>query len=248
MDERTALLTAVLNGPADDTDRLVLADWLEEHGEEHLGRFIRAGVAAARFSGADLIDDPDYYSALRVLSRIATAGHPAAWLAAVGLGTVPLGPGDWAWDNAADRVTVRIGASAGVFRRGLLSELDVSLARWSAVAAPVLSAWPIERVRASDVPGLSFEMTPVATGWRLTGRVKMPRRNVPLIRTAVPTAIAPGAVLTDSSAELVADQLFPDRPSLVAGAVRECEALVKELADAAGDRWPRSPQRRRPPG
>ncbi|QJX00046.1 TIGR02996 domain-containing protein [Frigoriglobus tundricola] len=34
MDERTALLANVLNAPADDTPRLVLADWIEEHDEE----------------------------------------------------------------------------------------------------------------------------------------------------------------------------------------------------------------------
>ena len=154
------LLANVLNDPADDTARLVLADYLEEHGEEPFGRFVRAGVVASRFRGAELIDDPDYYRALRTISDIATAGHPARWLAALGLGPSPLTPGDWAWDNAGDRVAVRIGSSAGVFARGLLSALELPLGEWCAVAVPALTFWPIESVRASDVPGLSFDVEP----------------------------------------------------------------------------------------
>ena len=33
MNERDALLRAILTDPADDTPRLVLADWLDERGE-----------------------------------------------------------------------------------------------------------------------------------------------------------------------------------------------------------------------
>jgi pilus assembly protein Flp/PilA len=48
LDDRAALLANVLNVPSDDTVRLVLADWLDERGEEDLGRFVRVGVVAAR--------------------------------------------------------------------------------------------------------------------------------------------------------------------------------------------------------
>jgi uncharacterized protein (TIGR02996 family) len=44
LNDRAALLSNVLNAPSDDTARLVLADWLEEHDEDAFGRFIRAGV------------------------------------------------------------------------------------------------------------------------------------------------------------------------------------------------------------
>ncbi|HJZ59719.1 MAG TPA: TIGR02996 domain-containing protein [Gemmataceae bacterium] len=49
MTDREALLVAALGEPADDTARLVLADYLEENGEPDLGRFVRTGVTAARF-------------------------------------------------------------------------------------------------------------------------------------------------------------------------------------------------------
>jgi uncharacterized protein (TIGR02996 family) len=46
VNERDALLRAILTDPADDTPRLVLADWLEENGEEQRGHDIRLEVAA----------------------------------------------------------------------------------------------------------------------------------------------------------------------------------------------------------
>ncbi|HVL12062.1 MAG TPA: TIGR02996 domain-containing protein [Gemmata sp.] len=45
MNERDALLRAVLTDPADDTPRLVLADWLEENGEASRAALIRKQVA-----------------------------------------------------------------------------------------------------------------------------------------------------------------------------------------------------------
>jgi hypothetical protein len=139
---------------------------------------------------------------------------------------------------------VRVGSFVGVFTRGLLAELEVPLGEWFAVAGPALSSWPVERVRASDVPGLSFALEPIADGWRITGRVRMPRRNIPLTELAIPPAMAPGAVLTQSP-EWAADQFFADRTALIEGAARECAAIVDDLKDAAGDRWPRPPHRRR---
>jgi uncharacterized protein (TIGR02996 family) len=243
--ERDALLGNVLDQPADDTARLVLADWLDEHDEADFGHFLRAGVVAARYRGEELIDDADYYAALGRIAEVARTGSPAQRVAGLGLGRETLAPRDWAWDSAADRVTFRVGQSAGVFTRGMLSELEVTLGEWYAVAAKALSAWPLERVRASDVPGLSFEIRRVSNGWGLTGRVRLLRRNVPLTGHAVPAAIAPGAVLTDPATEWAADQFFADRAALIAGIARESAAIVEDLKDAAGDRWPRPRQRRR---
>jgi uncharacterized protein (TIGR02996 family) len=39
--DREALLRAILENPADDVARLVLADWLQEHGEEDRAGFLR---------------------------------------------------------------------------------------------------------------------------------------------------------------------------------------------------------------
>jgi uncharacterized protein (TIGR02996 family) len=164
LDERAALFAAVLAQPADDTARVVLADWLEEHGEGDFGRFLRAGVAASRYRGAEYIDDPSYYAALREIAAVATTGEPARWLSALGVGPSPLTGGDWAWDSAGDRVTVRVGGTSGVFTRGLLSELVVPLADWYEVAPRALAAWPLEGATITDVPGLTFIVGPAAGG------------------------------------------------------------------------------------
>jgi uncharacterized protein (TIGR02996 family) len=51
MTDREALLRAVMAAPADDAPRLVLADWLDEHGEPDPAEFIRVQCALARLPG-----------------------------------------------------------------------------------------------------------------------------------------------------------------------------------------------------
>ena len=46
MSERAAFVSAILDNPADDTVRLVFADWLDEHGEPERAEFIRAILGA----------------------------------------------------------------------------------------------------------------------------------------------------------------------------------------------------------
>src|SRR5689334_9771824 len=51
MSDRDALHRAILANPDDDTPRLVLADWLDEHGDENdrvRAKFIRVQCAAVR--------------------------------------------------------------------------------------------------------------------------------------------------------------------------------------------------------
>ncbi len=48
MNERDALLAAIIAQPDDDTARLVFADWLQEHGQERRAQFIRVQVWAER--------------------------------------------------------------------------------------------------------------------------------------------------------------------------------------------------------
>jgi uncharacterized protein (TIGR02996 family) len=51
--EYEALYAAVCASPADDTPRLVLADWLDEHNDPHRAAFIRAEVELARLRETD---------------------------------------------------------------------------------------------------------------------------------------------------------------------------------------------------
>jgi uncharacterized protein (TIGR02996 family) len=51
--EYDALYAAVCAAPDDDTPRLVLADWLDEHDDPHRAAFIRASVQLAQMQEAD---------------------------------------------------------------------------------------------------------------------------------------------------------------------------------------------------
>jgi uncharacterized protein (TIGR02996 family) len=48
MTEREAFIAAIAANPADDTARLVYADWLQEHGETRRAEFIRRQIENAR--------------------------------------------------------------------------------------------------------------------------------------------------------------------------------------------------------
>jgi uncharacterized protein (TIGR02996 family) len=48
MGDQDALLAAVCDRPDDDTPRLVLADWLDDHGQPERAAFVRAQVELAR--------------------------------------------------------------------------------------------------------------------------------------------------------------------------------------------------------
>ena len=251
MTDRDHLLAAVLADPADDGARLVLADLLRDGDDpdaQARGRFLWAGVTASRFRYHDVIEDPLYYAAQNEIAAVAAAGFPARWAAGVGVGPRTLAAGDWLWDNAHDRVTVRVGAAVVTFTRGMAAELAVTLADWLALAPAALAAWPVERVRDADVPGLVFAIDPPDSargGWRLAARLRVPRRNVPLSGPrVVPTAVSPLPVL-EERAEWRAEESFPDRGELAAGAAAACAALAADLREAAGDRWPPAPRARR---
>ncbi|AMV25784.1 hypothetical protein VT84_15410 [Gemmata sp. SH-PL17] len=242
MNERSALFANVLENPSDDTARLVLADWLDEHDEDVFGRFLRAGVTASRFRDEALIDDPDYYSALGDLAAVTTSGWPAYWLSELGVGPRPLNFGDWVWDNTADRVTVRIGSVSGVFARGLLSELIAPLADWYELVPRVLAAWPLERAEVTNAEGLSFSIEAPAIdrpSWRLMAAFTVsPRRHRLRRRGALqPNSEEP---LRRPIAPMRWDchHTFPNRTDLVQHVAPASMELMGQLRDAVGPEWP----------
>lgn len=78
MDDRRALMAAIIANPEEDTPRLVLADWLQEHGKKHdqaRAEFIRLQVQAEKLpKGAERkkLDQ----SAIKLEKK-----YGAAWLA-----------------------------------------------------------------------------------------------------------------------------------------------------------------------
>ncbi len=79
MSDRAALASAILDNFADDTPRLVFADWLDEHGESPRAEFIRAQIEAARLPKARTKSEPEK-RANALLRK-----HGKAWAAALGL-------------------------------------------------------------------------------------------------------------------------------------------------------------------
>lgn len=78
MDDRRALLSAIIASPDEDAPRLVFADWLQEHGDEHdhaRAEFIRLQVEAARTP-----DGPGRAGFAERAVRLEQR-HRAAWLA-----------------------------------------------------------------------------------------------------------------------------------------------------------------------
>jgi uncharacterized protein (TIGR02996 family) len=60
MSDQTALLSAILANPDEDTPRLAYADWLTEHGEPDRAEFIRVQIELARLRAAE-IDLPESF-------------------------------------------------------------------------------------------------------------------------------------------------------------------------------------------
>ncbi|MDB5307380.1 MAG: hypothetical protein JWO38_1582 [Gemmataceae bacterium] len=239
MTDRDALLAAALDTPADDTARLILGDYLQDHDEPDFGRFIWAGVTASRFRDHDVIDDPDYYRALGEIAAVAAA--PARWLAALGLVRSPLSAREWAWDHVVDRVTVRVGSVVGVFERGLLTELAVALEEWYAAAPGALAAWPVARATVADVPGLSFAVLPPGARrpkWELAASVQVPGRRVRLTGGVLAASLAPSAFLTEDAGGWTVKEEFQTREDLTAAITAASARLVAELREVAADRWP----------
>src|SRR5436189_3592451 len=69
-----AFLQAIRDNPADDTVRLIYADWLEEHGDAARARFIRLQIDLDRRAPFDP-SLPELEGAADELRK----GHEAAW-------------------------------------------------------------------------------------------------------------------------------------------------------------------------
>ena len=74
-----AFLDAIFDSPDDDTPRLVYADWLQEHGQEHYAQFIRLQCAAARYPLWSGEANRLWEEIGRVWNRLDDEWRPATW-------------------------------------------------------------------------------------------------------------------------------------------------------------------------
>jgi hypothetical protein len=143
---------------------------------------------------------------------------------------------------------VRVGGSAGLFTRGMLSELALPLAEWYEVAPAALDDWPIARVAAADTPGLVLLVEPPAhrlIPWRLvaslTVRRARPRRAL-LGRFGAALFGPPRAEVADvDSCYRSSERTLASRWDLVSGAFWASVARAGELLEAARKSQPVRP-------
>ncbi len=241
MNQKDALLETILTNPSDDTPRLILADLLRESddpSERARGQFLWAGLTAARFRTAELIDDPAYYTAQREIGQVAAAGEPARWLAEWGIGSAALRTGDWAWDCVHDRVTVRLGGASGIFTGGMLTGLSVELSEWYRLATDVLSQAPLQTITITDIRGLTLAIDQQQSAWRISAQLKAPPQRIPLMSGPIPFSMAPNLALIADAGDWRVEETFSTRSQLIASINSTTFSLITDLRDAAGDRWP----------
>ncbi len=218
MSNHSALFTSVLENPADDTTRLVLADLLRESDDPHeqaRGRFLWAGVMVAHFNRETNPTDPICRSALDEITASTKQGYPARCLSLLGLGPSPFSIKDWPWEITLDQIAVRCGQYEGVFTRGMLSELTLTLGEWYEVGTKALALWPLDRIVITDAPGLIFTICKSGNEWELDCGLELEER---------------GVQPTDSDPDLwVIRETYPDRQSLVKWIARDSEDLMYRL-------------------
>jgi uncharacterized protein (TIGR02996 family) len=114
-----SFLQAISDEPDDDTNRLVYADWLDDHGQPERAEFIRVQIKLTRLSG----DDPQR-DALEARERALLEEHREQWAA-------PL----------------RAWVSVDEFRRGLVEAVTARPEAFLEHAAVLFQAAPVRSVR-----------------------------------------------------------------------------------------------------
>lgn len=172
-----AFLAAIRADPKDDTARLVVADWLDEHGEGERAEFIRVQVALAGLSepeeksiGGSLVRsraertksaclecrriESDDLCPFHTLSESEDAG----WYGGVLVGILEQSEGSLPAGTIVHRVAERPAhlprQPEAYVSRGFIGEVCCSAADWLERSEAILSAHPIEHVRLHDTPDL----------------------------------------------------------------------------------------------
>ena len=121
MTEREARLRAVCENPDDDTPRLVLADWLQENGDEPRAEFIRVQVEQSRLKPGTVPDWKCYSRARKLFTS-----HGRAWEQQI------VANDEFRWDE---------------FVRGFAEGVAVtSIATFKDFAKPIFSRTPLTKL------------------------------------------------------------------------------------------------------
>jgi uncharacterized protein (TIGR02996 family) len=145
-----ALLADILANPEDDTVRLVLADWLDEHGDPERAEFIRVQVELASDPYRESLcretcDPPEFWGCpdrvVRKRERELLAGpRPDVY------------ENEVVWFNAGDGTESWRTMFRPQWRRGFVEAVACEAADWLAHAAALLARHPIREVTLTTLP------------------------------------------------------------------------------------------------
>jgi uncharacterized protein (TIGR02996 family) len=151
--DHAALLAAVLDRPADDTPRLVYADWLDDHAQAERAEFIRAQVAIARLLAVARRSRHAPRRARAALAEAQTlqlrerelfAAHGGVWFGPTARLTTP------------DDRERQAGVAWLVVNRGFAGEVVVSVDVFVERAAALFAEHQITAVRLTDWSPVEF--------------------------------------------------------------------------------------------
>lgn len=154
--EKQALMRAIVENPADNTSRLVYADWLTEYGDTNdcpRAELIRVQVELAGYEGYEESTAARRFHVLRHRERVLIeTGRLAHWFDWAGR---PAEFGEslhlcW-WPGGA----LNTGRVEGELSRGFVGSVSLNLAAWLAYGPDLVRAHPLEKVWLLDrTPGL----------------------------------------------------------------------------------------------
>lgn len=159
-------LAAILADPADDTPRLIYADWLEEHGDA-AGRaqaeLIRVQCRIAHLEskeGGSHVAHPEaerncvaraLVSALHSCERKLLLAHGFGWLPRIGIKPILHDGGESEGVNFEIVTGTEQGSGIQMnFARGFPASIALPLAAFQAHAAAIFASQPVTAVRLSD--------------------------------------------------------------------------------------------------
>ncbi len=139
----TELLQAVLDRPQDDLPRLVLADWLDQHGDVYRAEFIRCEIAVHRWANtpSHLLggsrEDGGPAGAALATSQNLWSEHWRKWLPTGIVGCLSW----WPFDPKV---------LTGRFVRGFINEIRGPLADLLKIGPAICREHPVEKVLVMD--------------------------------------------------------------------------------------------------
>ena len=133
--EYTALMQKIIANPADDLPRLVMADWLDDHGESMRANFIRVQCEIPNCT-----DKPRYTQLIRLQSSYTLLIH----------GWYPTPSNFYVLVGGIQDPLQSIYADVLIAKRGFYAEAHISMYTWNYHGQSLVRTYPIQKVYIQD--------------------------------------------------------------------------------------------------